>query len=289
MARLQRKDLDRPDELREAGGKFAVFELADHEVSWQELPPGWRWSEAVQPLAGTEWCEFHHVGFTISGRAHIVHRDGAELDLGPRQFYEIPPYHDGWVVGEEPWVTIDWGENVAFARAEGTAVGRHVTTLLFTDMVDSTATARRLGDARWRDLLGKHDRTVRAVLERFRGREAVTTGDGFLALFDGAERAVHAGLAIVSATSGQGIAVRCGIHTGEVELEADNVRGLSVHIASRVVALAGAGEVLVSWTTRELLIGGRLEFEDRGMHELKGLAEPRRLYAVRAAAVPPPA
>lgn len=283
MARLQRKPLDRPNEVRHAGrGWAAMFELADHEVSWQHFEPGWRWSADVKPIAGTEWCEHHHVGFTVSGRAHIEHRDGAQLDVGPQEFFEIPPHHDAWVVGDEPWVGIDWGENVAFARAEGGAARRIVATLLFTDIVDSTATARRLGDARWRDLLASHNRVVREVLERHGGEEADTTGDGFLAVFNSAERAVHAGLAIAARMPDIGLSVRCGIHTGEVEIEGENVRGLSVHAAARVLALAQPSEVLVSWTTRDLLAGTTLTFSDRGVHDLKGLPEPRPVFAASA-------
>jgi class 3 adenylate cyclase len=285
MAKLQRKGLDRPDDTREAGGaRFLGFSIGDHDVSWAIAPPGWRWSTALKPLVGGEYCEFHHMGFTLSGRIHVVHRDGAEMDIGPEQFFEIPPFHDAWVVGDVPWVSIDWGQNVGFARSEGTGVGRRVSTMLFTDIVESTATARRLGDVRWRDMLAEHNRIVRSRLERYRGREVTTTGDGFLALFDSAESAVHAGLAIADAIRPLGIDVRCGVHTGEVEHEAENVRGLSVHVASRVLALARPGEVLVSWTTRDLLSGSRLAFETRGEHQLKGLAEPKAIYAASSPA-----
>lgn len=283
MAKLQRKGLDRPDETREAGGaRFLAFSIGDHDVSWAIAPPGWRWSTAVKPLAGTDYCEFHHMGFTLSGRIRVVHRDGAEMEVGPEQFFEIPPFHDAWVVGDEPWVSIDWGQNVGFARSAGTGVGRRVTTIMFTDIVESTSVARRLGDVRWRDLLEAHNRVIRSRLERYRGREVTTTGDGFLALFESAESAVHAGLAITEAIGPLGIEVRCGIHTGEVEHDGENVRGLTVHVASRVLGLARPSEVLVSWTTRDLLAGSNLSFEDRGSHELKGLPEPRPIYAVRS-------
>jgi class 3 adenylate cyclase len=255
--------------------------LGDGSVGYSSFEPGWRWSVNIKPVAGTEDCDFYHVGFSVSGRVHISHRDGTELEIGPQQFYEIPPHHDAWVVGDEPWVSLDWGSGVSFGREDGTLPQRLISTLLFTDIVDSTATARRLGDTRWRDVLTDHNRLVRAQLERFGGQEAATTGDGFVCLFDSAERAVRAGLAIAAAMHTINLQVRCGVHTGEVELAADNVRGLSVHVAARVVALAGPGEVLVSWTTRELLSSSRLEFHDRGFHELKGLPEPRPVYAVR--------
>lgn len=285
MATLRRKHLSRPDEVRQMkDGRIGFFEIGDGMVGHAVFEPGWRWSTHVRPMAGTEFCDFHHMGFSLSGRVHVQHRDGAEIEIGPGEFFEITPDHDAWVVGDEPWVSVDWGSEVAFGREEGSAPSRLVSTLLFTDIVESTDTARRLGDARWRGVLGRHNQAVRAVLERYRGREMATTGDGFVALFDSAEAAIRAGLAVSPVVAPLGIRVRCGVHTGEVELEAGNVRGLSVHLAARVLGLAGPGEVMVSWTTRDLLAGSGLEFEDRGTHELKGLPEPRPVYAVRAAA-----
>ncbi|HVM29479.1 MAG TPA: adenylate/guanylate cyclase domain-containing protein [Candidatus Limnocylindrales bacterium] len=282
--KLQRRGLDRPDELREMpDGELRIFELADGMASWTAFQPGWRWSTHVKPIAGTDYCEFHHVGFTLSGRVRVEHRDGTELELQPQQFYEIPPFHDAWVVGDEPWISIDWGPGFSFARREGTATSRRVGTLLFTDIVESTALAARLGDGRWRDVLAEHNRRVRRELERYGGREMTTTGDGFLALFDSAESAVRCALAAVDSVRSGGVEIRCGIHTGEVELESSNVRGLTVHAAARVLGLAGPGEVLVSWTTRDLLAGARLVFDSRGEHELKGLPEARPIYVVRAA------
>ena len=151
-----------------------------------------------------------------------------------------------------------------------------------TDIVDSTARALELGDGAWRDLLARHDRAVRTQLDRFRGREVSTTGDGFVALFDGAERAIRAAQEISRAASEIGLEVRAAVHTGEIELEGDNVRGVGVHIAARISALAGPGEVYASWATRELLAGSDIGFTDRGLQELKGLSEPRRVYLVDA-------
>jgi class 3 adenylate cyclase len=281
VATFRRRPLSQPDERREIrDGQLNFFDMGDGVVGYALFRPGWRWSTHVKPSAGTDYCDFHHLGFSVSGRIHVQHRDGPEMEIGPQEFFEIPPFHDAWVVGDEPWVSIDWGSEVAFGREEGAAASRLVSTLLFTDIVDSTAMARELGDARWRTVLARHNQAIRRVLERYRGREAATTGDGFLALFDSAEAAAHAGLAVAGAVEALGIRVRCGIHTGEVELEAGNVRGLAVHAASRVLALAGPGEVLVSWTTRDLLAGTRLEFESRGTHELKGLPEPRPVYSI---------
>ena len=158
--------------------------------------------------------------------ARIRTREGAELLVEAGQFYEIPPGHDSWVVGEEPWITIDWQPSTAFARTEGGDFDRVVATLLVTDIVDSTARAVELGDGAWRDLLARHDQAVRAVLDRFRGREVTTTGDGFVAVFDGAERAIRAAQEIGRAVSGIGLEVRAAVHTGEIELEGGNVRGV---------------------------------------------------------------
>ena len=141
-----------------------------------------------------------------------------------------------------------------------------------TDIVNSTARAWELGDGAWRDLLARHNLAVRDQLDRFRGREVATTGDGFIAVFDGAERAIRAAQEICRAASDLGLEVRAGVHTGELELEGDNVRGVAVHIAARVSALAGAGEVFASWATRELLAGSDIGFIDRGLQELKGLS-----------------
>lgn len=283
MARLQRRDLAKPEEVRSFPlGRVEIFELDDVVVGRTIWEPGWRWSEQVKPIAGTALCEYHHVGYSISGLFRVQMPDGIEMEIPPNHVYEIPPGHDGWVVGDEPWVAIDWAGLRSFAKPLASSGERVVTTLLFTDIVDSTATAERLGEAAWRQLLAQHNERCRWELDRFRGREVSTTGDGFLAVFDGAERSVLCARAICAAGAEIGLMIRSGIHTGEVELVPGNVRGLAVHIASRVVALAGPGEVVVSWTTRDLLAGTAITFEDRGLHELKGLSGPRAVYAVTA-------
>jgi class 3 adenylate cyclase len=159
-----------------------------------------------------------------------------------------------------------------------------LATVLFTDIVDSTATLARIGDERWRELLNDHNRRVRDQLNQFRGREVDTTGDGFLAVFDSASRAVRCGLALIGAARDMGIAIRVGVHTGEVEFVGDNVRGVAVHAAARVLSRAGADEVFVSSTTRDLLEGSSLTFEDAGPHDLKGLSGARTLYRVESPA-----
>ena len=252
--------------------------MGDFLVSRHENRPGWRWSQDVKPRAGTDFCTFHHHGYTVSGTLHVETKDGAEMNIGPGDIYEIPPGHDAWVVGDDAWVSIDWAPTRSYGLETGASVKRTLATLLFTDIVGSTDLARHLGDSRWQDLLAEHNRVVRDQLARFGGREIDTTGDGFLALFDAAEAAVRAGLEIVSAIEALDLKVRVGIHTGEVEMEGNNVRGLSVHVASRILNLAGPSEVLVSWTTHALLSGSDIDCEHRGTHELKGLEGKRAVY-----------
>jgi len=287
VARLQRRDLKHPDEVREfTGGQLEIFELDDVVVGRTIWQPGWRWSETVKPIAGTDLCEYHHLGYSISGRFRVQMPDGTEMEVPPNHLFEIPPGHDAWVVGDEPWIAIDWAGMRSFARPIAGRGERVLATILFTDIVDSTAIAERIGDGAWRELLAQHNERVRWELDRFRGREVATTGDGFLATFDGAERAVHCARAICSAAQEIGLMVRAGIHTGEVEVVPDNLRGLAVHVAARILALAGPGEVIVSWTTRDLLAGSAFSFVDRGSHELKGIAGPRTVFAVGAAPEP---
>jgi len=161
---------------------------------------------------------------------------------------------------------------------------RVLATVLFTDIVDSTRRAAEIGDRDWRALLDAHDAIVRVQLNRFRGREVNTSGDGFLARFDGPQRAIRCAMAIRDAVQVLGIEVRAGLHTGEVEIRGDDIGGIAVHIGARVSALADANDVLVSSTLRDLVIGSGLEFDDRGAHQLKGVPGEWRLFAVASGA-----
>lgn len=157
---------------------------------------------------------------------------------------------------------------------------RLLTTLLFTDIVDSTTRAAEWGDRRWRDLLDQHHTLVRTQLERHGGREVSTTGDGFFASFPSPTQAVRCALDVAEAVESLGVKIRAGVHTGEVEVRGDDLGGLAVHIAARVSAAAGAGEVVVSSTVKDLAAGAAMTFEDRGEHELKGVPGRWRLFTV---------
>jgi len=158
---------------------------------------------------------------------------------------------------------------------------RVLATVLFTDIVESTRKAAEIGDARWRDLLEAHRKLVRMELDRHRGREIDVTGDGFLATFDGPARAIRCAVAIRDAVRSLGLEIRAGLHTGEIELMDGNIGGIAVHIGARVMSLAGPSEVLVTSTVKELVAGSGIEFDDRGLHELKGVPDQWRVLAVR--------
>jgi class 3 adenylate cyclase len=161
------------------------------------------------------------------------------------------------------------------------AVERVLATVLFTDIVDSTKRAVELGDQRWKELLGRHDAQVRRQLARFQGCEVNTTGDGFLARFDGPARAIRCAMAIRDVMRSLGLEVRAGVHTGEVELrDGGDISGIAVHIAARVAAAAGAGEVFVSRIVVDLVAGSGLGFAARGEHVLKGVTGEWGLFAV---------
>jgi class 3 adenylate cyclase len=183
--------------------------------------------------------------------------------------------------------TPDWAEYfdhldrfLASLTHEDAEFDRVLATVLFTDIVGSTEHATDMGDRAWHELLERHHATVRAMLGRFRGREISTAGDGFLATFDGPARAIRCASAIVDAVQTLGLEIRAGLHTGEIELLGDDIRGIAVHIGARVGALAGPNEVLVSQTVKDLVAGSGLVFEDAGEHELKGVPDRWRLYRV---------
>jgi class 3 adenylate cyclase len=278
--RIRRASLGDPERrlaFGHGGGEFVrVGPLA---IGRATLRPGWRWSTDLGPEVGTPSCLHHHFHVQLSGRM-AFQLDGE----GPEEFvagdvFDVPPGHDAWVVGDEPVVVLDVaGTSDLFGVA--LVPGGVVATILMTDIVDSTPTAARLGDPAWRQVLAQHHRVVRAQLERFGGREVDTTGDGFLATFESAVAAIHAGRSIRDVVAAMGIACRVGIHTGEIQEDGDEVAGLAVHLAARVMAAAAPSEVLVSEVTRALIAGRGFRLADRGRQTLKGFAEPVGLSAV---------
>jgi class 3 adenylate cyclase len=207
-----------------------------------------------------------------SGKYVANHISGAKyVELPGRNMYHFV----------EPWRE-SFQEIAEFLTGHQAEVAddRVLATVLFTDIVDSTRRAAQMGDRDWHALLDAHDAVVRAQLARFRGREVNTSGDGFLAMFDGPQRAIRCAMSIRDAVQALGIEVRAGLHTGECEVRGDDIGGIGVHIGARVRALAGSNEVLVSSTLRDLVIGSGLEFEERGSYELKDVPGEWRLFAV---------
>jgi class 3 adenylate cyclase len=207
-----------------------------------------------------------------NGRYLADHIPGARL-------VEVPGVDDFFWVGDADSVIDEVAEFMTGSRPLP-AFDRVLSTVLFTDIVESTDHATQLGDKRWKDLLDRYDEVVQHQLERFRGRLIKGTGDGTLATFDGPARAIECARVIIQAVGNLGVEIRAGLHTGEVEMRGEDVAGVGVNIAARVSALAGASEVLVSRTVVDLVAGSGIEFASRGKHELKGVPGAWRLFAV---------
>ena len=277
------KNLRTPDEtIRLPGITEELVDLGDLTVGRSVQEPGWRWSTHTRPIVGGDWCKARHVGVVLSGRFGAQLKDGTVLDLGPDDVYDIPPEHDGYTIGDEPCVLLEWSGLRAFVGFRAGSHGRILATLLFTDLVDSTVIASQLGDVAWRELLSRHYEAVRAQMERFGGREVKTTGDGLLATFAGPAQALHCAAAICRAANREGLHLRAGVHVGEIELVGPDVRGVAVHEAARIMAKAGEDEILVSEITRTLALTSGLVFQDRGRHTLKGFQGQWRLFAYLA-------
>jgi class 3 adenylate cyclase len=287
MPRLQRRRFIDSEEVRRfPNGEVRLVTIDDMVFGEFVLQPGWRWSEHVRPIAGTTQCEHRHVGCVIRGQLHVTMKDGATMDFVAGDTYEIPPGHDAWVVGNETYHGVEFSGARTFAQSPFELGGGIVATLLFTDIVGSTAKLAEVGDTRWRAMLLEHDAAMRTEIERHRGRELKTTGDGFLAAFDSALRAVRCAQAMVKAARAVGLQIRAACHTGEVEFSQADVFGVAVHAAARVLSLAGDNEVVVSWTTRDLLAGSNIRLESRGRHALKGLEGEREVFRVLAESLP---
>jgi class 3 adenylate cyclase len=243
-----------------------VFMRMAHEIDVRSVVPTIRVPTLILHSAGDQICHVENARYlarTIPGASyielpgadHVMYAELADLALA-----EIREFLTGVREAPEP--------------------DRVLATVLFTDLVGSTERAADLGDRRWRELLEAHHSAVRRELGRFGGREIDTAGDGFLAAFDGPARAIRCARAVVDGVSALGLEVRAGVHTGECEVIGDKLAGVAVHVGARVAAGAGAGEVLVSSTVRDLIAGSGIELADRGLHTLKGVEDERRLYAV---------
>ena len=230
---------------------------------------------------------------TISVPTLVLHRRGDRVvnrRAGEWTASQIPGARYRELPGQDhlPWVgdverVLGEVEEFLTGARHAAEPERVLATVLFTDIVGSTERASELGDRAWREALDEHDDVVRRVLERHRGREVKTTGDGFLATFDGPARGIRCALELVDELRRVGIEIRAGLHTGEVEVRGDDVGGIAVHIASRVQAAANPGEVLVSRTVSDLVVGSGITFDDRGVHTLKGVPGEWQLFAVRDA------
>jgi class 3 adenylate cyclase len=232
----------------------------------------------VLPVIRVPTLVMHRVG---DGAINVEMGRYLAANIPGARYFELPgndhvPFYERDITDR----IVDEVEEFLTGSRSQPELDRVLATVMFTDIVDSTKRASELGDRQWRALLDRHDDTVRQQLARFRGQEVKNLGDGFMATFDGPARAVRCAASICESIRPLGIAVRSGLHTGEVELKRDDVAGIAVHIAARVAAEAEAGETVVSSTVRDLVAGSGLRFQDRGIHELKGLPEALHLYSV---------
>ena len=244
---------------------------------------------AAALLRMNSYIDVREVLATIQVPALVLHRTGDhDVNVGEGRYLasKIPGARFVELAGTDHWISAGDTDAIADEIEEfltGTRPvpdpDRVLATVLFTDIVGSTERAAELGDRRWRDLLGAHDAAVRHELDRFRGREVDTAGDGFLASFDGPARAVRCAISAGEAVRELGVEIRAGVHTGECELDGPKIRGIAVHTGARIASLARPGEVLVSQTVKDLVSGSGLAFEDRGLRELKGVPGEWRVYA----------
>jgi len=262
-------------------------DLAAWYASFQRLAASPTSAEAIERICRK--LDVRAVLPTISAPTLVLHRTGDAIefvDAGKHLATEIPGArfvelaggdHHAWA-GDQDAVVNEIERFLSDTQGDRAELDRVLATILFTDIVDSTSQAAAMGDRRWRAVREHHDQIVRSQLARYRGREIKTMGDGFLATFDGPARGVRCANSIVEAVREQGIEIRAGLHTGEVELDHDDVAGIAVAIGARLGALARPSEVLVSSTVKELVAGSGLMFQDAGEHELKGVPDRWRLY-----------
>lgn len=275
------RPFSRPDEVIELDRvRSETVTIGGLTVSHDVHLPGWRWSTDVKPVVGTEWCMVRHVGVVLRGRIRIFLADGTEFEAGPMSMVDFPAVHDAWVVGDEPVEMVAWTGVRGWISPLESLRERVLRTIVFTDIVESTATAATVGPAAWAELVTAHETRTREQVGRFGGLEIRMTGDGVLAVFDGAARAVKCAQAIVASVADMGLGLRAGVHTGEVEIVDEDLRGVAVHEAARVLGISEGGDVLVSATTAALIGDAGFVLEDRGEHEFKGIEGLRRVFAV---------
>lgn len=258
-------------------GRYERLSLTPGSVYWEGVRFGQTDVRALLPSIRVPTLVLHRTDDPLdnvrSGRYLAEHIPGS-------RFRELPGAdHLPWA-GDQHAVLREVDGFLDVLKEEQAHLDRVLATVLFTDIVGSTAKSAAMGDGRWREVREEHDRIVRAQLARYRGREIQSLGDGFLATFDGPARGVLCAQAVVEGVKPLGIEIRAGLHTGEVQPEGDDLSGIAVAIAARIVNAAGPSEVLVSQTIRDLTAGSGLSFEDRGEHELKGVPDRWRLFAV---------
>jgi pimeloyl-ACP methyl ester carboxylesterase len=244
---------------------------------------------AAALLRMNSYIDIRHILPTIQVATLVLHRTGDhDVNIAEGRYLASKILEAKFVelAGDDHWIAAGDVDALADEIQEfltGTRPvpepDRVLATVLFTDIVGSTERAAELGDRRWRNLLAAHEAAVRRELDRFRGREVDTAGDGFLASFDGPARAVRCAISAGAAVRDLGVDIRAGVHTGECELDGPKIRGIAVHTGARIASLAGPGEVLVSQTVKDLVSGSGLAFEDRGLHELRGVPGEWRVYA----------
>jgi pimeloyl-ACP methyl ester carboxylesterase len=282
------------------GGPFGLAERAPSMVNDPAFVRWWSslLRQSASPSAALALIEMNAqidvrpILPTIQVPTLIIHREGDRAMKTEEARYmadTIPGARLALLPGDDhlPWVgdseaILDAMHEFLTGTPRQVEIDRILATVLFTDIVGSTERAAKLGDARWKDLLQAHHAVVRAQLQRFGGKEIDTAGDGFLATFDGPARAVRCALEIAEKIKELGVEIRAGVHTGECELVDSKIGGIAVHIGARVAAKAGASEVLVSSTVRDLVAGSGLRFEDRGLHALKGVPDEWRLFLATA-------
>ncbi len=283
MPDFDAKNLSDPDEvIRMSGVEMNVVDLGDLTVARAIHQPGWRWSTHIKPQVGGEWCQVRHVGVVVSGRLGVQFPDGTSYELEADDVYEIPPGHDGYTIGHEAVVMLEWTGIRAFAGFMGDSHNRMLATVLVTRFVNSAARASELGTAAWRELLSELFEAVRARFERFNGKEISTSGEGTLAAFNSPAQAVRCAGEIRSLARQRGLTMCAGIHIGEVEVVKDDLRGAVVHETERISQVASNEEILVSDTMRALASMEGLRFEDRGAQALEGLSGDWHLYSYAA-------